>query len=298
MAHPAITPAAPGAARPRTPPKRRTEDKYTDGPTGVEDAGGEGGSVIDADAINTANASASASAEDAEDARDTRDKANADATFTLAAAAAVFESVEGGDSDTHLESNPNSKLSPSSRFDSTLISNPRPDSSTIPSYNELHVPNLGSVLRLSPYLDPSSANYSAGSANARSNTYTSFNPNTSSTGPSLTAPERGRSRTRGYHASAFVTALGTGAEGKKGDVGGKMEGRVGERRDMKSDTVEEERDTKLDKKAGGRGASMQREGMKGVEGGEKVKEEEGQKDKQDRTCARAMRRFWVWMWDE
>jgi hypothetical protein len=279
MAHPAITPAAPGATHPRTP-ERRTEAKHRDGPAGAEDAGGEGGSVDDADAIHTANGSGSGSAEDA---KDTRDKANADATSTLAAAAAVFESVDGFDSNTRAASN-NLNTRPSPRVDS----NPRPDSSTIPSYADLHVPNLSAVLRGSPYLDPYAATANAMPERGRSDAYASFNPYTSSAGASSTTPERGRSRTRGYHASGFVTALGASPAAR-----GPGEGRKGGERDATEDMSEREEKKKKEEEG------VQSGGVKtvGKEGG-MVGGKDEKKKVDERTCARVLRRFWVWMWYE
>jgi hypothetical protein len=265
MAHPAITPAAPGATHPRTP-ERRTEAKHIDGPAGADTATAEESNVNDADAINTANATANANASASAEGIKDKGKANADATSTLAAAAAVFESVDGGDSNIRAASN---NLNP--RVDS----NPRPDSSTIPSYANLHVPNLGAVLRGSPYLDPYSAN-------ARSNTYTS------SAGASVTTPERGRSRTRGYHASGFVTALGASPAARGPVEGGRKDG---------------ERDAKEAACAAVAGEKEKEEVQSTVinqvgKEGEMVGGKDGKKGVDERTCARVLRRFWVWMWYE
>jgi hypothetical protein len=53
---------------------------------------------------------------------------------------------------------------------------------------------------------------------------------------------------------------------------------------VKSGAVGEERDTTQD--------------TKGVDRVGKGGEKEGEKKKDERTCARVLKRFWVWMWDE
>jgi hypothetical protein len=299
MAHPAIKPATPGAAHPRTPPERRTEEKHRDSSAGANTAAAEDADINDANAINKADGStANASAKDT---RDAKGNVNPDHTSALAAAAAVFESVE--DATSKSKSKSKSNLNPRLNSNSDLNSDPRPspcpDSSTlplssqIPSYNPsffLDPPTAHSRIPdtcFNPYLGPNFAN-----------------PANSNTNASPTIPERGRSRVRGYYASDFVTALGA-VEGKEEEegVGGK-EKRGGERNtEGPAGAVGEKEKERIGEREGEkkREDAVQTVNVNRAEKEKEKKEKKkmaGEKNKQDRTCVRAVRRFWVWMWEE